>query len=231
MINTPKIMPYKYIIFLSMLFTTINLASASVAYKMVYLNSWLELLSGATFIFPITYCLGDIVTEVYGYNMARNLIWLNLILQFVYAVLVTAAIYLPEPGFWKNHDAYITVFGSMLRFVSAGTAANIISNFMNIYIVSKLKIPCEGKLFWVRSLLSTIVSGFLLVAIVIVIGFSGKNMNFHNTWIMFKSTFSLEIMYALVLVIPAALTASFLKRSENIDVYDYETNFNPFIFK
>jgi len=229
--TTPKIIPYKYILFLSMLFVTIDLAAVSMAYKMVALNFLVAINSGATFIFPMTYSLGDVITEVYGYNMARKLIWLSLCLQFIFAILVTIVIHLPSPSFWQGEYTYMAVFGSILRFIAAGTVANIVSNFMNIYIVSKLKIPFEGKLFWVRSILSTIVSGFLLTAIIIVLGFSGEEMNFAKSWIMFKSTYFLEIVYAFALVIPAALTATFLKRAENIDVYDYHTNFNPFKFQ
>lgn len=229
--TSAKIIPYKYVLFLAMLFVTVDLAAVVVAYKMVSLNSLFYLNSGATFIFPITYALGDVITEVYGYNLARKLIWLSLFLQFIFAILVTIDIYLPSPAYWKNQNAYITVFGSMLRFITAGTIANIVSNFMNIYLVSKLKIPMEGKLFWIRSILSTIVSGFLLVAIVIVIGFSGKDIDLAKTWIMFRSTYTLEILYAFFLVIPAALTANFLKQNEKIDVYDYNTNFNPFALR
>lgn len=214
-----------------MLFITVDLAAVSTAYKMVSLNNLFKINSGATFIFPITYALGDIVAEVYGYNMARKLIWLSLFLQFIFAALVTIDIHLPSPEFWKEDNAYITVFGSIFRFVLAGTLANIISNFMNIYLVSKLKIPMEGKLFWLRSIISTLISGFLLVAIVIIAGFSGKEINLLKTWIMFKSTYICEIFYAFVLVIPAAFAAKFLKHSENIDVYDYHTNFNPFVFQ
>ena len=198
---------------------------------MVSLNYLLQIISGATFIFPITYCIGDIVTEVYGYKMARKLIWLSLLLQFIFSILITFAIHLPSPDFWNHDDAYSTVFGAIIRFVLAGTVANIVSNFMNIYIVSKLKIPMEGKYFWIRSILSTITSGFLLVSIIVVIGFAGKDINLNQSWVMFKSTFSLEVIYALLLAIPATIAAKFLKRSENVDVYDYDTNFNPFIFK
>lgn len=230
--KTPKIMPYKYILFLAMLFVTIDLAAVSVAYKMVGFNFLFEINSGATYIFPMTYALGDIITEVYGYNMARKLIWISLLLQFIFSLLITVVIHLPTPHFWNGNAAYIDVFGTILRFVLAGTVANIVSNFMNVYIVSKLKIPFEGKLFWVRSILSTMISGFLLGAIIVGMGFAGKDINsLTQTWIMFKSTYSLEVFYALALVIPAALTARFLKRAENVDVYDYHTNFNPFIFK
>lgn len=229
--KVPKIMPYKFILFLAMLFVTIDLAAVSVAYKMVSLNLLFAINSGATFIFPMTYALGDVITEVYGYNMARKLIWLSLFLQFVFASLVTIVIHLPNPAYWDGETAYFLVFGSVVKFVLAGTAANLVSNFMNVYIVSKLKIPFEGKLFWLRSLFSTVVSGFFLVTIVIAIGFSGKELNLAQSWIMFKSTYSLELLYALILVIPAALTTKYLKRIENVDVYDNDTNFNPFNFK
>lgn len=229
--TTPKVMPYKYILFLSMLFITIDLAAVSVAYKMVSLNDLLKINSAATFIFPVTYALGDIVTEVYGYNMAKKLIWLSLFLQFIFSIIITAAIHLPSPDFFQNTDAYITVFGSITRFVIAGTAANIISNFINIYMISKLKIPFEGKYFWARSILSTITSGFLLVAIVMGIAFSGKGMDITQMWIMFKSSYSCEVIYAFILVIPAAFFARFLKINEKVDVYDHSTNFNPFCFK
>jgi len=229
--RVPKIMPYKFILFIAMLFVTVDLAAVSVAYKMVSLNFLFAINSGATFIFPMTYALGDVIAEVYGYNMARKLIWLSLFLQFVFASLVTIVIHLPNPVYWDGGHAYLLVFGSVIKFVLAGTVANLVSNFMNVYIVSKLKIPFEGKLFWLRSLLSTVVSGFFLVAIIIAIGFSGKELNLAQSWIMFKSTYSLELLYAFILVVPAALTTKFLKRAENVDVYDNDTNFNPFNFK
>lgn len=229
--RVPKILPYKHILTLAMLFVTIDLAAVSMAYKMVSLNELFSINSGATFIFPITYALGDVVTEVYGYNMARKLIWLSLLLQFIFAILVTITIHLPSPYFWNGNEAYITVFGSILRFVLAGTIANIVSNFMNIYLVSKLKVPMEGKFFWVRSILSTMVSGFLLVSIIIIVGFTGNEIDYIKSWIMFKSTYACEVAYAFLLAVPAALTAKFLKSSEKVDVYDYNTNFNPFFIK
>lgn len=229
--RTPKQMPYRFILFLSMLFITIDLAAVSVAYKMVSLNLLFAINSGATFIFPMTYALGDVITEVYGYKIARKLIWLSLLLQFIFSLLVTTIVHLPSPSYWTGSSAYFLVFGSIIKFVLAGTIANLVSNFMNVYIVSKLKIPFEGKFFGIRSILSTAVSGFFLVAIIIAIGFTGKDLTITQSWIMFKSTYSLEILYSFLLVVPAALTTKFLKKSENVDVYDIDTNFNPFNLK
>jgi queuosine precursor transporter len=210
-----------------MLFITIDLSAVAVAYKMVSLNHLLEINSAATFIFPLTYCIGDIVTEVYGFNMAKALIWYSLLLQLIFGVLTTAAIHLPSPIFWQNSSAYFTVFGSILRFILAGTVANFVSSVLNIYVVSKLKIPFEGKLFWLRSILSTILGGFIMVAIIMA-GFIGKDIALSQLWTMFKSTFSLEVLYAFALAIPASIIANYLKDKEKIDVYDHNTNYNPF---
>lgn len=228
--RSPKVIPYNYILYISMLFITVELSAVAVAYKMVSLNDIFEINSAATFIFPLTYCIGDIVTEVYGFNMAKALIWYSLILQIIFGVLTTIAIQLPSPDFWVNDSAYFIVFGSILRFILAGTVANFVSSVLNIYIVSKLKIPFEGKLFWLRSIFSTIIGGFIMVAI-IMIGFVGKDITSSQIWIMFKSTFSLEVLYAFTLAYPASVIAAFLKKKENVDVYDYNTNYNPFNFK
>ncbi len=177
------------------------------------------------------FTLGDIITDVYGYNMAKRLIWLSLGLQFIFALLITGVIYLPKPDYWINEQAYFTVFGSILRFVFAGTLANLASNFLNIYVISKLKIPLEGKLFWLRSLISTLLGGFILTAIVLVVGFYGNEVNLPALWVLFKSTYLLEIFYAMILILPASLITGFLKRAEGVDVYDKNTNFNPFNFK
>jgi queuosine precursor transporter len=172
-----------------------------------------------------------VVTEVYGYSMARKLIWLSLLLQIIYAVLITIAIHLPSPTFWHGEGAYLTVFGSIIRFVFSGTLAALVSSFINIYIVSKLKIPMEGKLFWLRSMFSILIGGLLLVLIVIITGFSGKEIDLYKTWIMLKSTYSMEVLYAFLLVGPAAVFARILKQKEGVDVYDHNTNFNPFALK
>lgn len=229
--QTPKMLPYKYILFIAMLFITIDLAAVSVAYKMVSINELLQLNSGATFIFPLTYCVGDIVTEVYGYRLARSLILHSLMLQIVFGVMVTLAIHLPSPISWSHQASYNVVFSSILRFILAGTMANLISSLLNVYIVSKLKIPFEGKLFWLRSILSTIFGGFIMVTI-IMLSFVGDHITtMDDIMIMFKSTFALEVLYAIILAIPASVIANYLKQSEKIDTYDYNTNYNPFSFR
>ena len=223
-----KVIPYKFILLLAMFLMTLDLSSAAVAYKMVSINSLLAINSGASFIFPVTYALGDIITEVYGYSMARRIVWMSMLLQFVFAILIYLDIHLPSPVFWKGQSAYIFVFNSLIRFIAAGTLANLASNFANIYLVSKFKIPFEGRFFWIRSICATLISDFIMVVIVIIVGFYGKEIDLHNTWVLLKSTYVLEVVYAFALIIPVAYIARILKRAENVDVFDDDINYNPF---
>jgi uncharacterized integral membrane protein (TIGR00697 family) len=224
----PRSINLKFIIPLALLYLTIYLASCSVAYKMVALG--VMILPGPPFIFPLSYAIGDIIAEVYGYTLAKQIIWLTLLFEFLYAILVTTIIKLPHPPFWLIQNSYDNVFEHILRFVFAGTLAVLSSHFLNIYIFSKWKILLKGKFFWLRSIGASAIGGFVLILIIIIFGYSGI-VDVHSAIIMFFSIYALELVYACLTAWPAWLISGFLKLKENLDVYDINTNFNPFNFK
>lgn len=226
--QTPKEINFKFILLLALFYLTIYLAADSVAYKLVQIGPALE--PGPPFIFPLSYGLADIIAEVYGYRIAKNVIWLTLLCQLIYAVLVTLVIKLPYPAFWHLQTAYDQVFGDVIRFVLAGTLSVLSSSFINVYTISKWKILMKGKHFWLRSIASSAIGGFVLVAMIMIFGYSGKVDN-HSALIMFLSIYLLELFYAVVIAWPAWLIANYLKVKEKIDVYDINTNFNPFSLK
>lgn len=216
----------KFILPLALLYLTIYLAADSVAYKMIALGAILE--PGPPFIFPISYAIADVIAEVYGYELAKKVIWLTLLFQFLYAVFVTLILKLPHPSFWALQDAYEQVFGNMIWFVCAGSLSVLSSHFVNIYIFSKWKILLKGKYFWLRSIGASAIGGFILIAVIMTFGYSGT-VNFRSGIIMFFSIYMLELIYACVMVWPAWLLTGFLKMKEQLDVYDTSTNFNPFV--
>ena len=224
----PKNLNLKFILPLSLLYLTIYLAADSVAYKMIILGTML--VPAPPFIFPLSYSIGDIIAEVYGYRLAKKIIWLTLAFQFLYAILVTLVLKLPYPSFWTIQSAYEQVFGNLIRFVCAGFAAVVISHFMNIYIFSKFKILLHGKYFWLRSIGASAIGGFVLVSIIMICGYWGT-VDAQSAIKMFFSIYSLELLYACILVWPAWITSGFLKLKEQLDVYDIHTNFNPFSLK
>jgi len=225
--RTPVGFKFKYLPFIMLLYISIYLASAAVAYKLVMIGPILE--PGPPFIFPVTYVIADIIAEVYGYTIAKKIIWLTLLCELIFALLVTFVVNLPAPGFWHHQAAYNQVFGHTIRFVLSGIFAVLASNFINVYLISKIKILMKGKYFWLRSIISSGVGGLVLVFIIIVFGYMGT-VSFKEAVEMFFFIYLLEFLYSCVLAWPAWFIAGFLKFKEKLDVYDINTNFNPFKF-
>lgn len=215
----------KYILPIMMLYLMATLAADVVAYKFVQLGPLIE--SGATFIFPITYLLGDVVTEVYGYRVARKFIWLNLLCELIFAILILTVIHMQSPSFWHNQVAFNTSLGNTLRFVAAGIIANIVSDFLNVYLISRWKIFMKGRHFWFRSVASTSISELFLVIITGFSAFTGT-MSLSQVGKVAASAYVLELFYALIFVWPGWMLIVFLKKREKIDVYDYNVDYNPF---
>jgi queuosine precursor transporter len=222
--TAPRNISY-YILLLGMVNITISLTADIVAYKLVNLGP--ALLSGAPLIFPLTYIIGDIVAEVYGYTVAKKIIWITLVCELFFAVAIKLIIHLPSPIFWHQQHSYNEVVDPILRFVLAGILAVVSSSFINIYIISKWKILMKGRHFWLRSLGSSAIGGFILVLVTILVGFSGT-IHFAELLYMILSVYSIELLYSLLGVWPASIITGFLKLEEQLDFYDTETNFNPF---
>jgi len=185
------------------------------------------ILPGAIIIFPITYIIGDVLTEVYGYAKARRVIWMgfgaNLFAVATFAVVGV----LPAAGFWGAQEAYDTILGATPRILAASLVAYLVGEFANAYVLARLKVATEGRFLWVRTISSTVVGQGLDSAIFITIAFAG--------------ILPLEALITTIVVQAAAKTAyealatpltylvvGWLKRAEGIDTYDRGASFNPF---
>ncbi len=224
----PRTINFRFILPLAFFFITIYLSSTAVAYKLISLGPMIE--PGPPFIFPLSYALMDVIAEVYGYKIAKSFIWLTLFFQFIFVGLVTLVIHLPSPAFWHLQSSYNDVFGNLFRFVIAGTIATLASNFINAICMAKWKIRFKGKHFIIRSIASSAVAEFSLITLIVLIGYSGT-INRHAIIQFTLSIFALEMLYAVITAWPAKFIAKMLKTHENIDTYDYQTNFNPFSIK
>lgn len=225
--NQPFELNTKYLLPLMMLYLMATLAADVVANKFVTLGPLLE--SGATLIFPLTYLIGDVVTEVYGYQVARKFIWLNLSCEFIFAILILMVINLDSPTSIPHQTEFKYSLGNMLRFVVSGMIANIVSDFLNIYLISRWKIFMKGQFFWFRSIASTAISELLLVVITGFSAFTGT-IALMDVAKVAASAYVLEIAYAILFVLPGWWLIMFLKKAEGLDVYDYHVNYNPFYY-
>ena len=216
----------KYILILASLYIACSIASDTVAFKFVNLQSLA--VSGATIIWPLTYVLSDIIAEVYGYNIAKKIIWLGLFCELLFGILVKVVLDLPAASFWNYQAEFNTTLGSTIKFITSGIMADIVSSFLNIYVLAKLKILTKGKHFWIRSMIATALSEITIVFLTIVPAF-WDNIDFSALVNVLWSSYILELIYLFVFVTPSALIASYLKMAEGYNAFDTHTRFNPFI--
>jgi len=177
-------------------------------------------------IFPISYIVGDVLTEVYGFKRARRVIWLGFACNAlaVGAILIGQA--LPAAGFWDAQAAYDRILGYSPRLLIASFAAFLVGEFANSYILARMKVATKGRWLWARTITSTLVGQGLDSVIFILIAFAGESPTdvlmtaILSQWV-FKTVYealATPITYAVV---------GFIKRREGVDVYDHDLTFNP----
>jgi len=204
------------------LFVTSLLTANVIAVKLVDVAG--IVLPAGVVIFPLSYLFGDVLTEVYGYAQARRVIWLG----FVCNLLMVAAIWigqvLPAAGFWPDQTAYEHILGFAPRLLGASFVAYLVGEFANSYVLARLKIVTSGRWLWSRTISSTVVGQGLDSTVFITLAFAGTGAPIGqlilNQWI-FKS------LYEIVATPLTYLVVNALKRAENLDVFDYDTNFSP----
>lgn len=183
--------------------------------------------AGGIFVFPLTFVICDIVSEVYGYSLGRKFIWLGVLCEFMFAAIATIVVQLPPPAEWHNAEAYKTVFNPTLRYVISGVFALLVGEFINIYILVKGKIRFQGRLFWLRSIIAAALGQAMLSLIVVTAAFYGSLPSDSLLWMMLCG-FLWKMLFAILLAYPTWLIIKILKKREGVDVYDYNVSFNPF---
>lgn len=208
-----------------MLDVTIKLISVVFIYKIISIGPFTA--SASTLVMPFWFLMGDIIAEVYGYKIARHVIWMAIICQFVFAIACAILINLHSPVGWPNQDAYNQVLGKIIRVAFASSLAIVCGSFINVYAVSKWKILLKGKYFWLRSLGASAVGEFTFTLVACLSEFLGVVPASKLIHLMAVNYF-IKLAINPFLVIPSVIAASVLKKIEGVDVYDYITNFNPF---
>lgn len=219
---------YKYFTTISVFFVAVLLISNIASTKIVDFG-WFTF-DGGTLLFPISYIFGDILTEVYGYKRSRQVIWLGFLSAFLMSAVLIIVGALPAAPDWANQDAYEKILGLTPRIVLASLVAFLAGGFSNSFILAKLKIITKGKMLWVRTIGSTIVGELLDSILFIIIAFTG----ILPTSLLVTLIISNYIFKTGVEVIFTPLTyrvIKYLKKHEDEDYYDTNTNFNPFSLK
>jgi uncharacterized integral membrane protein (TIGR00697 family) len=182
--------------------------------------------------FPISYVFGDILTEVYGYARARRVIWAGFAGLVFASLMAYVVVALPPAPNWPNQKAYEIAFGSAPRIAAASMFAYFCGEFANSFILAKMKILTAGRQLWMRTIGSTIVGEAVDSTLFYPLAF--YNSGIMPNEIIPKLMVAQFITKVAVEVIFTPVTyklVAFLKRAENEDYYDRNTNFTPFTLK
>jgi len=187
-------------------------------------------LPAAIVIFPLSYIFGDILTEVYGYRLARRVIWLGFFCNLITVIAIWLGQILPPAPVWGEQQAYESILGYTPRILVASFLAYVVGEFSNSFILAKMKIKTRGRWLWTRTIASTIVGEGLDAAIFITIVYIGRfDLSFIGMVIL--THWLVKTGYETVATPFTYAVVNFLKRKEAIDTFDYKTNFNPFLIK
>jgi uncharacterized integral membrane protein (TIGR00697 family) len=216
---------YRYLDTLTIGFVVVLLVSNLVGPKICKVGPLL--ISGAEFLFPITYICGDIFTEVYGYAASRRAIWLGFFGMGLLALMGQLAVELPAAPTWHNQQAFATVFGLVPRFAVASLVAYWAGEFTNSYTMARLKLLTGGRFLWTRTIGSTISGQFVDTVVIILIAFGGVE-TVPKLGIMIASSYGIKVAYETLATPLTYFVVGQLKQAEGIDTFDRGTNFNPF---
>ena len=219
---------FKYLTLISTLIVTLYMVTAVVQNRIIAIGDFN--VCAAIFVYPFSYVLSDICTEIYGYKTSRQIIWCSLLSWLVSGMFISLIISAPTPHFWSNYSKqFNTVMAPYFRTILSGIAAVIAGQFLNIYIIAKLKILMRGRYFWIRSVSSCFFGDAITTLLSISFIFAGR-MPFSQIGEIIAAEFFLSIILQAIFAIPSTVIVHILKKSENIDVYDRHINFNPFKF-
>ena len=215
-----------YFLLVSIAFVTCLIVSNIIAVKLIDVSGYI--LTGAIMIFPITYIIGDILTEVYGYSKARQVIWMGFIAN-TFAVCIFAIVgMLPAAEIWNDQNAYDAIFGATPRILIASMAAYLVGEFANSYVLAKLKILTHGRFLWIRTIGSTIVGQSLDSVIFIFIAFSSI-LPIESLIMATIVQITAKSGYEALATPITYIVVNWLKNKENLDTFDLDTHFNPFV--
>ena len=177
-------------------------------------------------VFPISYIIGDVLTEVYGYQQARRVIWLGFLCNLITVLAIWLAKIIPPAPVFDAQNAYERILGSTPRFLLASFVAYLVGEFANSFVLAKMKIMTKGRWLWTRTIGSTLLGQGLDSLVFLAIAFVGV-LPLSVLGIMILSHWLFKTVYEILATPFTYIVVAYLKRKEGSDIYDYKTDFNP----
>jgi uncharacterized integral membrane protein (TIGR00697 family) len=227
---------YRFFYAVTGIFVTCLVISNIIAVKAIAVGPLF--LPAAVVIFPLSYLVGDVLTEVYGYSRTRQVIWIGFACNALSVAAIWLSIAIPPAPFWdlglgspeKAQEAYAAIFGFTPRLLAASLMAYLAGEFLNATVMAKVKVAMKGRHLWVRTIGSTLLGQLADSVLFITLAFYGVIPTPILAG-MVVTQWLVKSLYEALLTPVTYLAVGYLKKAEQEDVYDYETSFNPFFIK
>ncbi len=217
---------YKYYDLVMAGFVTVLLCAGVIGVQKVCTIGGFTFGAGILF-FPLSYVFGDVLTEVYGYARSRRVVWAGFGALIFAAFMSFVIVKMPAAAGWPHQEKYDYVFGNTPRIVFASLLAFWAGEFTNSFVLAKLKLVTGGRWLWTRTIGSTIAGEGVDSLIFYPLAFLGVWSNAQVLEVML-SNYALKVGWEVLATPVTYRVVNFLKRVENEDYYDRQTNFNPF---
>lgn len=216
---------YYFYPFIGMIFVTILLTCNITTQKIASLLG--ITVDVGTWFFPFVFIFNNIFTEIYGYGSSRVIIWSGLLINTLIAFLLSFVALIPA-AHWPSQNAFAMIAGMTFRIVFASMISYFCSEFTNSYILAKLKIITQGRWLFIRTIGSTAVAMIVDSIFFTTIAFAGV-IPLHLLMIVGIFQYALKVGFEIIFTPLTYLVVNYLKFKEQIDYYDFKTNFNPFL--
>ena len=219
---------FRYLDIVTVMFVVVLLVSNVASSKILQLGPFT--FDGGTILFPISYIFADMLTEVYGFARSRRVIWLGFFSTALMAIVFQIVGALPPAEGWDNQGAYEAILGTTPRIVIASLVAYFAGEFTNSFTLAKMKLLTGGRWLWTRTIGSTVVGEGVDTLLFVTIAFAGALPSELLLAVM-VSNYVFKVGYEALATPLTYAVVGFLKRSEGVDTYDYDTNFSPFVLR
>ena len=225
---------YRFLPWVTAIFVTALIASNILAVKLIQVGPFQ--LPAAVVIFPISYIFGDVLTEVYGYARARQVIWIGFACNLFAVLAIYVAGRLPASPGWSlpgfatpaaAQGAFDALLGFTPLILVASVTAYLVGEFINSFVMARLKMATRGRWLWVRTIGSTLVAQVADTGIFIGLLVVGGLFPASLALAIIASQWLVKVVYEVLATPITYQVVNFLKRAENEDYFDWETDFNP----
>ena len=210
---------------ISILFVVCLITANIISVKLIVVGPWT--LPAGVIIFPISYIFGDVLTEVYGFRTARRVIWMGFLGNLVAVGAIWIAQIIPAPSFWEGQKAYEAILGYTPRLFVASLLAYLLGEFLNSFVLARLKLITRGRFLWARTIGSTLIGEGADSLVFITVAFAGI-LATGDVLTMILTQWLFKVCYEVLATPATYAVVCFLKKKERLDTYDAGTRFNPF---